>query len=112
MRRRITVKRFITAALLASALTISLAGVASADGDPTCSELFGGNPHGYHVVADYVTGIGSELLGGPGIDWPPSGLDAAGGAALPGGPGPSFHFGLEIPPGASFCNPQAKSGGR
>jgi hypothetical protein len=100
------------AALLASALTISLAGLTSASDGPTCSELFGGNPHGYHIVADYVTGIGSELLGGPGIDWPPAGVNAAGGAAVPGGPGPGFHEGLGIPPGASFCNPQAKSGDR
>ncbi|HEX9635679.1 MAG TPA: hypothetical protein VGB34_09390 [Candidatus Limnocylindria bacterium] len=97
-------KRFVTAALAASALTISLAGAASAAGEPTCSDKFEGYPHGYHIVADYVTGIGSEFLGGPGIDWPPSGLNAAGGAALPGGPGPAFHFELGVAPGASFCN--------
>jgi hypothetical protein len=105
-------KRITLAGLLASVLALSLAGAASAQGTPTCSDLFEGNPHGYHVIADYVTGIGSELLGGPGIDWPPQGLNAAGGAAKPGGPGPSFHFGLDIPPGASFCNAQAKSGSR
>lgn len=105
-------KRLALAALLASALTISLAGLASADGNPTCSDLFEGYPHGYHIVADYVTGVGSELLGGPGIDWPPSGLNASGGAAIPGGPGPGFHEERGIPPGASFCNPQAKSGDR
>ncbi len=105
-------KRLMTAALAASALTIAVAGAASAAGKPTCSELFEGYPHGYHILADYVTGVGSELLGGPGIDWPPTGLNAAGGAAQPGGPGPGFHFGLNIPPGASFCNPQAMSGDR
>ena len=105
-------RRIFTSALVASVLTASFAGAALANGEPTCSELFEGNPHGYHVIADYVTGIGSELLGGPGIDWPPSGVNAAGGAAQPGGPGPGFHFGLHIPPGASFCNPQAKSGDR
>lgn len=101
-------KRLMTAALLASALTISLAGLASANGDPTCSDLFEGNPHGYHVIADYVTGIGSELLDGPGIPWPPTGVNAAGGADQHGGP---FHGG-HLAPGASFCLAQAKSGGR
>ena len=105
-------KRLMTALALASAMTVSLTGIAAADGEPTCSELFGGNPHGYHVIADYVTGIGSELLGGPGISWPPAGVNDGGPAAEPGGPGPGFHFGLNIPPGASFCNPQAKSGDR
>lgn len=105
-------KRLMTAALMASALTISLVGVASAHGESTCSALFGERPHGYHILADYVTGIGSELLGGPGIDWPPTEVNAAGGAAIPGGPGPNFHGEAGIPPGASFCNPQAKSGGR
>lgn len=105
-------KRLIGATLLAAALTAALAGSASASGEPTCSELFGGRPHGYHIVADYVSGIGSELLGGPGIDWPPVTVNAAGGAAIPGGPGPTFHGMHGIPPGASFCIPQAKSGGR
>lgn len=104
--------RLFRAGLLAAALTMAMAGAVSADGTPTCSELFDGRPHGYHIIADYVTGIGSELLGGPGIQWPPSGLNAAGGAAKPGGPGPAFHGEHGIPPGASFCNPQAKSGGR
>jgi hypothetical protein len=104
-------RRLIGSAALGGALLMATAPAVSA-GDPTCSDLFEGFPHGYHIVADYVTGVGSEFLGGPGIDWPPSGLNAAGGAALPGGPGPSFHFPLHVPPGASFCNPQAKSGGR
>lgn len=78
--------------------------------DSTCSSVFG-YPHGYHVVADYVTGEGSELLGGPGIDWPPKELNAAGGAALPGGPGPAFHFVNGVAPGASFCNPESQSPG-
>jgi hypothetical protein len=76
---------------------------------PTCSDKLGGHPHGYHIVADYVTGIGSELLGGPGIDWPPTGLNAAGGAVTPGGPGPGFHFIEGVAPGASFCNLQSQS---
>jgi hypothetical protein len=28
-----------------------------------------------------------------------------GGAALPGGPGPAYHFQVGAPPGASFCVP-------
>ena len=104
-------KRIIRAIVLGAGLTAALSGAASA-GEPTCSELFGGRPHGYHIVVDYVTGIGSELLGGPGMDWPPTGVNAAGGAATPGGPGPNFHGVHGIPPGASFCNEQAKSGGR
>ena len=90
-------RRFLAAAS-AVALAIGVAAPVAAAGSPTCSELFG-YPHGYHVVADYVTGIGSELLGGPGIDWPPTGVNAAGGAAHPGGP---YHGGV-IAPGASFC---------
>jgi hypothetical protein len=105
-------RKIIGSMALGGALLFATVPAVAASGDPTCSELFGGYPHGYHIVADYVTGVGSELLGGPGIDWPPSGLNAAGGAAVPGGPGPGFHFGLEIPPGASFCNPQAMSGDR
>lgn len=95
-------KRLMTAALLAAALTISIAGIASAHDDSTCGDLFG-FPHGYHIVADYVTGEGSEFLGGPGIEWPPTGLNAAGGAAIRGGPGPGFHFLQGVAPGASFC---------
>ncbi len=105
-------RRFIGALALGGALLMTTVPAVSASGDPTCSESFGGSPHGYHIVADYVTGVGSELLGGPGIDWPPTGLNAAGGAALPGGPAPGFHFPNDVAPGASFCNPQAKSGGR
>lgn len=102
-------KRFAIAALLASALTIPLAGLAAASDGSTCSDLFG-YPHGYHIVADYVTGVGSEFLGGPGIDWPPTGLNAAGGAALPGGPGPAFHFVIGVAPGASFCTDSSSPG--
>jgi len=105
-------RRMIGSIALGGALLMATVPAAAASGDPTCSELFGGYPHGYHVVADYVTSVGSELLGGPGIDWPPAGLNAAGGAAEPGGPGPAFHFLNNVPPGASFCIPQAKSGDR
>jgi hypothetical protein len=92
-------RRFIGSMALGGALLMATVPSVAAAGNPTCSDLFG-YPHGYHVVADYVTGFGSELLGGPGIDWPPSGVNAAGGAAHPGGP---YHGGV-IAPGASFCN--------
>ena len=92
-------RRFIAILSLSAALAAVTAPVTVA-GEPRCSELFEGYPHGYHVLADYVTGIGSELLGGPGIEWPPAGLNAAGGAALPGGPN---HGHGTVPPGASFC---------
>jgi hypothetical protein len=92
------VRRLILIAGVSATLAIVAAAPVAA-GEPTCSRLFNGNPHGYHVVADYVTGIGSELLGGPGIAWPPTRVNAAGGAAHPGGP---YHGGA-IAPGASFC---------
>ena len=95
-------KRLMLTALLASALSVSVSGLVTAHDESTCSNLFG-YPHGYHIVADYVTGLGSEFLGGPGIDWPPTDVNAAGGAYLPGGPGPGFHFVIGAAPGASFC---------
>ncbi len=104
-------RRIIGTLALGGALLMATAPAVAAHEDSTCGDLFG-YPHGYHIVADYVTGVGSTVLGGPGIEWPPRDLNAAGGAALPGGPGPGFHFPNDIPPGASFCNPQARSGGR
>jgi len=104
-------RRIIGTLALGGALLMATAPAVAAYEGSTCGDLFG-YPHGYHIVADYVTGVGSTVLGGPGIEWPPRGLNAAGGAALPGGPGPGFHFPNNIPPGASFCNEQAHSGGR
>ena len=85
----------ITAAVIA--LTLATASAALADG-PTCSDVLPIANHGQHVVGDYVAGVGHEALA-----WPPNGEVGGGPAALPGGPGPGFHFGEEIPPGASFC---------
>jgi hypothetical protein len=80
---------------------------------PTCSGTLGIAVHGQHVVGDYVSGIG-----GANLDWPPKGGvvgEATGGegAAIPGGPGPGFHFVQDPPfaPGASFCLSQSKSPG-
>ncbi|HSP55493.1 MAG TPA: hypothetical protein VLS25_07890 [Dehalococcoidia bacterium] len=82
---------------------VNLGGRAKA-AEPTCSTTLGIVVHGQHIVGDYVTGIGHADLG-----WPPSGgvvgeaVSANGGAAIPGGPGPGFHFPNGFAPGASFC---------
>ena len=83
---------------------------AFADG-PTCSGTLDVAVHGQHVVGDYVTGIGRGEL-----DWPPSGgvvgkAVGQNGAAVPGGPGPGFHFPNGFAPGASFCLSQSQSPG-
>jgi len=88
----------------AGILLLALAGVAPASAhDPTCSDVdfLGIGVHGQHVVRDYVMGGGLD-------SWPPQGGavgEAAGGrgAAVPGGPGPGFHFPNGVAPGASFC---------
>jgi hypothetical protein len=102
-------------AVLMTALSASAASV-QAHGDPTCQGVFGSEleVHGQHVIGDYVTGVG-------GIDgtlpWPPSHgvvgavVQANGGVALAGGPGPGFHFVAGFAPGASFCNENAHPNG-
>jgi hypothetical protein len=96
----------ITAACVAALLT---AGTGVAAGTPTCSEVLGIKVHGQHIIGDYVTGLHSKLT------WPPAGQVGAavraGGAVLPGGPGPGFHFPNGVAAGASFCNSQARSPG-
>jgi hypothetical protein len=104
MRRKISLG--LVAGLLGAALA---AAPASAHG-PTCSDSpLGISVHGQHVVRDYVTG------GDGAASWPPKGSVgssiAGAGAALPGGPGPGFHFPNGFAPGASFCNSQSKSPG-
>lgn len=88
---------------------VAMAGPSAADpSGPTCSDTLEIEVHGQHIVGDYVTGIGHHDL-----DWPPRGQVGAAvageGVAIEGGPGPGFHFPNGIPPGASFCNPQAQS---
>lgn len=97
---------------VALACTVALAPSATSAG-PTCAGLGALQNHGQHVVGDYVTGTG-------GIDgtlaWPPAGqvggpVGGGGGAAVPGGPGPGFHFPAGFAPGASFCLMQSQSPG-
>lgn len=101
-----TLRRVVAAALLAGAVLTGLAGGAEA-AEPTCADTLGLAVHGQHIVGDYVTGSG--------VSWPPAGQVGAAtggqGAALPGGPGPAFHFLVGAAPGASFCNPQSQSPG-
>lgn len=107
--------------LFATILGVPLLGTAAlqparsamAHEDPTCFDALGSGivVHGQHVVGDYVTGLGAIF--GDGQEWPPAGqvgqtIGRNGGAVMPGGPGPGFHFTIEgLAPGASFCNPQA-----
>ena len=106
-KRRIVARALVPAG--AAAIALSLGG--SAQAAPTCSTTLGIAVHGQHIVGDYVTGVGSGTLG-----WPPAGGvvgDATGGsgAAVPGGPGPGFHFPNGFAPGASFCLSQSQSPG-
>ena len=107
-----------TIGLTAGALALALGGgTASAHDEATCSGALGSDivVHGQHIVGDYVTGLGGIFSDGP--EWPFAGQVGAavqenGGALMPGGPGPGFHFTIEgLPPGASFCNEQAHPNG-
>lgn len=107
MDSKVTKVMRVSAIAVLAALTFSTAGNAlpPEHADPTCSDTMGITVHGQHIVGDYVTGTGSGDL-----SWPPSDENIGqivsdnGGAAVPGGPGPGFHFPNGIAPGASFCN--------
>lgn len=92
--------KLLRAALCAAALAVVVAVPAAAQG-PTCADFdpLGIDVHGQHVVRDYVVGGAAA--------WPPRGSVGSqiggSGAALPGGPGPGFHFPNGFAPGASFC---------
>ena len=107
-------KRIIGAVASSVIATAFAGGSASAHDGATCAGLGGIEVHAQHVIGDYVTGLGG--IGG-GLDWPPAGQVGAavkenGGAAVPGGPGPGFHFTVPgLAPGASFCNAQAHPNG-
>jgi len=116
--RDVTPTRSRIAALAAVAvLAAAFSAPASAHGEATCSDALGSGivVHGQHIVGDYVTGLGGIF--GDGLQWPPAGqvgaaVSANGGAVMPGGPGPGFHFGIPgLAPGASFCNEQAHPNG-
>lgn len=103
-------RRRIFAATVAAALAVlGLTSVVGAHG-PTCADFdaLGISVHGQHVVRDYVAGDGLD-------QWPPAGglgtIVGGRGAALPGGPGPAFHFANGFAPGASFCLPQSNAPG-
>lgn len=95
----------------AAVASVALVPVGAAQAhDPTCADFdaLGVEVHGQHVVRDYVVGDGA-------LDWPPAGgvgqAIKGRGAALPGGPGPGFHFPNGFAPGASFCNAQSQAPG-
>ena len=75
----------------------------------TCSDVgfLDAEVHGKHVVRDYVAGD-------PALQWPPTGgvgsVIGGDGAAIPGGPGPGFHFPNGVAPGASFCTDSRSPG--
>lgn len=99
-------------AVTGGAATLLVLSATASTAAPTCSDstLIDVGVHGEHVVGDYVTGTGHDVL-----TWPPAGQvgSAVGsdGPAYTGGPGPDFHFVLGIAPGASFCVPQSSSPG-
>ena len=107
----------ILGAVLAIPATAFADGTPGSSDGPTCSDALDSGivVHGQHIVGDYVTGLGGIF--GDGLEWPPAGqvgeaVQENGGALVPGGPGPGFHFTIDgLAPGASFCNPQAHPNG-
>jgi len=102
-------RRLITVAAATATLVLTLAAPVAAH-DANCSESIGSEVHGQHVLGLYVVGGSLNLA-----SWPPTGgvgqYIAGDGAALPGGPGPTFHMANGFAPGASFCNTQSNSPG-
>ncbi len=101
-------RRFILVAAASAMLALGVAGPVAAHG-ATCSDSIGTQVHGQHVLGLYV--VGGQLA----LDsWPPTGgvgqYIAGEGAALPGGPGPAFHFLNGFAPGASFCTDSKSPG--
>jgi hypothetical protein len=95
-------------------IVVVTAATGTAGAHPTCGGLGGIEVHGQHIVGDYVIGDNSGIGGD--LTWPPAGqvgqeVGNNGGAAVPGGPGPGFHFPNGFAPGASFCNEQSSSPG-
>ena len=102
-------RRLTLIAAASAMLAVAVAAPVAAH-EATCSSSIGSEVHGEHVLGLYVVG-GSLNLG----TWPPTGgvgqYIAGEGAALPGGPGPTFHMLNGFAPGASFCNLQSNSPG-
>lgn len=100
------------AAVAGAAAAMLFVSTSASAAAPTCSdsEIVDVAVHGEHVVGDYVTGMGHDVL-----SWPPAGQVGASvagrGPAIAGGPGPGFHFVHGVAPGASFCVPQSSSPG-
>lgn len=112
-----TILRLTATAIMGAAVALPASGALAHD-SATCHDALGSGieVHGQHIVGDYVTGLGGIF--GDGLNWPPRGQVGAavqangGGAAMPGGPGPGFHFTIDgLAPGASFCNEQAHPNG-
>jgi hypothetical protein len=106
--RRVRPALAITAIATITTATLGFTVGPAAAHEPACAGYKGVANHGEHVISDYVLGsvVGGEELPA----WPPTGLlgevvGGQGGAALPGGPGPAYHFQVGAPPGASFCVP-------
>ena len=105
-------RKLLVVLLVVGALQLMAAGAAGAappaKANPTCSTTLGILVHGQHIVGDYVTGGHLD-------SWPPAGqvgkTIGGSGAAVPGGPGPGFHFPNGFSPGASFCLGQSKAPG-
>lgn len=100
--------RVVLGAAVVAATTFAMTGSPASAGEPACAGYKGVANHGEHVITDYVLGA---VVGGEELEsWPPPGgigdaVGDQGGAALPGGPGPAYHFVVGAPPGASFCVP-------
>lgn len=106
--------RLAIATIAGGALLVLSAGGGPAAAHGTCTGVGGIAVHGQHVVGDYV--IGDAGLGS-GLQWPKDytgavgkAVSANGGAAVPGGPGPGFHFPNGFAPGASFCTDSSSPG--
>lgn len=102
-------RKLIVVAAAVAALSAAVAGPVAAH-EATCSSSIGSEVHGQHVLGLYVVGGSLNFE-----SWPPTGgvgqYIAGLGAALPGGPGPTFHMLNGFAPGASFCNLQSNSPG-
>lgn len=94
-------RRMLISAATAAVLALAMA-IPAAAHEATCYDEIGSNVHGQHVLGLYVVGDALNYA-----TWPPKGgvgtYIAGEGAAMPGGPGPTFHMANGIAPGASFC---------